>query len=59
MAKAGVRGRPTKPTSVHSSIAIVKVPGRSNQNLPTKSWLQLNASATKPSRRYVAHSRFT
>jgi hypothetical protein len=40
----------SKPTSAHSSIGTIKIPGHSNgPNLPTKSWLLLNASATKPS----------
>jgi hypothetical protein len=39
---------------------IAKIPGPSNgPNLPTKSWLQLNASATKRSKHYAANFRFT
>ena len=50
----------SKPTSVHSSIGTIKIPGHSNgPNLPTKSWLRLNAFATKPSRHHVANFRFT
>ena len=37
-----------------------KIPGPSNgPNLPAKSWLQLNASATKRSRHYVPNFKFT
>jgi hypothetical protein len=43
-----------------SSIGTTKIPGPSNgPNLPTKSWPQLNASATKRSRLYAANFRFT
>jgi hypothetical protein len=39
---------------------ITKIPGPSNgPNLPTKSWLQLDASATKRSKHYAANFRFT
>ena len=50
----------SKPISAPSSIGTTKIPGRSNgPNLPTKSWPQLNASATKRSRRYAANFKFT
>ena len=50
----------SKPISVLSSIGSTKIPSPSNgPNLPTKSWLQLNASATKRSRHYAANFRFT
>jgi transposase len=50
----------SKPISVLSSIGTTKIPGPSNgPNLPTKSWLQLNASATKRSKHYAANFRFT
>ncbi len=50
----------SRPISVLSSIATTKIPSPSNgPKLPTKSWLQLNASATKRSRHYAANYRFT
>ena len=50
----------SKQISVLSSIGTTKIPGPSNgPNLPTKSWLQLNASATKHSKHYAANFRFT
>jgi hypothetical protein len=50
----------SKPISVLSSSGITKIPGPSNgPNLLTKSWLQLNASATKRSKHYAANFRFT
>ena len=50
----------SKPISAPSSIGTTKIPSPSNgPNLPTKSWLQLNASATKRSRHYVPNFKFT
>jgi hypothetical protein len=50
----------SRPISVPSSIGTTKIQGPSNgPNPPTKSWLRLNASATKQSRCYVANFRFT
>jgi transposase len=49
----------SKPTSALLSIGTTKIPGPSNgPNLPTKSWPELSASATKRSRQYAANFRF-
>ena len=50
----------SKPIFAPSSIGITKIPGHSNgPSLPIKSWLQLNASVTKPIRHYATNFRFT
>ena len=50
----------SEPISVPSSIGTIKIPGPSNgPNLPTKSWLQFNASATKRRGHYAANFKFT
>ena len=49
-----------KPISVLSSNGTIKILGPSNgPNLPNKSWLQCNASATKRRRHYTANFKVT